>query len=308
MFAGQVAAMLGVLFLLGIHACFLDPAKEGILPQIFPEESLSRANGLMQLTVYTMIVSGPVAAGLLLDAFPTPPYVPVAMLVGTALLGLLVATGINRVPAIAAGEKFRINAFREFRQDFKEIRASLPLYRTVLAIAFFWSVGAVYLQNVIGYGRDLLHLSNAGISYLTASVSIGIGLGAFVAGKLSGDQVELGLAAHRVRSGLGVFGVFLYFVHQAIAPVFIGHFLLGFSGGIFIIPLQAYLQAHAGEHSKGRIIATSNVLTFTGVFLGAGLFALLSGPCRMQANQILLVMAVISFGRRGTSSRCCRIS
>ncbi len=151
------------------------------------------------------------------------------------------------------------------------------------------------MQNVIGYGRDLLHLSNTGISYLTASVSIGIGLGAFVAGKLSADRVELGLVP--IGSvGLGVFGVFLYFGHHSFAQVFIGHFLLGFSGGIFIIPLQSYLQAHAGEHSKGRIIATSNVLTFTGVFLGAGIFAFLSGPCRMQANQILLVMAVISFG------------
>ena len=114
------------------------------------------------------------------------------------------------------------------------------------------------MQNVIGYGRDLLHLSNTGISYLTASVSIGIGLGAFVAGKLSGDRVELGLVP--IGSvGLGVFGVFLFFGHHSVAQVFIGHFLLGFSGGIFIIPLQSYLQAHAGEHSKGRIIATSNV-------------------------------------------------
>ena len=295
MFMGHVVAMLVVLFLLGIHACFLDPAKEGILPQIFPDEALSRANGLMQLIVYTMIVTGPVAAGLLLDAFPSRPYIPVSLLVGMALVGWCVATGISRVPAIAAGEKFRWNSFREFRQDFAEICSSRALYRTVLAIAYFWFLGAVYLQNVIGYGRALLHLSNTGISYLTASVSIGIGLGAFVAGKLSGDRVELGLVP--IGSvGLGVMGVYLFLVHHFVAQVFIGHFLLGFSGGIFIIPLQSYLQAHAGEHSKGRIIATSNVLTFTGVFIGAGVFAFLSGPCRMQAHQILLVMAVISFG------------
>jgi acyl-[acyl-carrier-protein]-phospholipid O-acyltransferase / long-chain-fatty-acid--[acyl-carrier-protein] ligase len=295
MFAGHVIAMLAVLFLLGIHACFLDPAKEGILPQIFPDEALSRANGLMQLTVYTMIVSGPVAGGLLLDAFASKPYVPVAMLVGTALMGLAMATGISRVPATAAGEKIHWNAFGEFRHDFAEIRTSRPLYRTVLAIAYFWFLGAVYLQNVIGYGRDLLNLSNTGISYLTASVSIGIGLGAFLAGKLSGERVELGLVP--IGSiGLGVFGAFLFFAHHSIPQVFIGHFFLGFSGGIFIIPLQSYLQANADERSKGRIIATSNVLTFTGVFLGAGIFALLSGPCRMQPNQILLVMAAISFG------------
>ncbi|HEV1993264.1 MAG TPA: AMP-binding protein, partial [Candidatus Acidoferrum sp.] len=43
------------------------------------------------------------------------------------------------------------------------------------------------------------------------------------------------------------------------------------------------------------MIATSNVLTFTGVFLGAGLFALLSGPAQLQPHQVLLVMAAISF-------------
>jgi acyl-[acyl-carrier-protein]-phospholipid O-acyltransferase/long-chain-fatty-acid--[acyl-carrier-protein] ligase len=295
MFKGQVIAMLGVLFLLGIHACFLDPAKEGILPQIFPDEALSRANGLMQLTVYTMIVLGPVAAGLLLDAFLSKPYIPVAMLVGTALLGLVVATGISRVPAIAVGEKFHWNAFGEFWQDFTEIRRSRALFRTVLAIAYFWFLGAVYLQNVIGYGRDLLHLSNAGISYLTASVSVGIGLGAFVAGKLSGERVELGLVP--IGSvGLGACGIYLFLGYHSVVQAFAGHFLLGFAGGIFIIPLQSYLQANAGEHSKGRVIATSNVLTFTGVFLGAGIFAFLAGPCHMQPNQILLVMAVISFG------------
>ena len=294
MYFGNVSAMLALLFLLGIHAAFLDPAKEGILPQIFPEQELSRANGLMQLTVYTMIVSGPVAAGLLLDRFLQQPYIPVAMLIGTALLGLAVALGITRVPAIAAGEKFRWNAVGEFRREFREIRSTPALFQTVLAIAYFWFLGAVYLQNVIGYGRDLLHLSNTGISYLTAAVSIGIGLGAFVAGRLSGDQVELGLVP--IGSvGLGFFGVFLFFAHHSYYAALSGHFLLGFSGGIFIIPLQSYLQAHAGEHSKGRVIATSNVLTFTGVFLGAGLFELLSGVVGYKPHQVLLVMAAISF-------------
>jgi acyl-[acyl-carrier-protein]-phospholipid O-acyltransferase/long-chain-fatty-acid--[acyl-carrier-protein] ligase len=294
MFIGHVMGMLFVLFLLGIHAAFLDPAKEGILPQIFPDSHLSRANGLMQLTVYTMIVSGPVAAGLLLDAFLSRPYIPVAMLIGMALVGLAMAVGISRVPAIAAGEIFRWNAFSEFRRDFGEIHASRALFRTVLAIAYFWFMGAVYLQNVIGYGRDLLHLSNTGISYLTATVSIGIGLGAFVAGKLSGDRVELGLVPLG-SVGLGVFGVFLFFTPHSYALSLLGHFLLGFSGGIFIIPLQAYLQAHAGEHSKGRVIAASNVLTFTGVFLGAGVFMFLADVCKLHPNQVLLVMAALSF-------------
>ncbi len=295
MYVGHISGMLVMLFLLGIHSAFLDPAKEGILPQLFPEQELSLANGLMQLTIYSMIVLGPVAGGFLLDAFPSRPYIPIAMLVGLALTGLALATRITRVPPIGAQEKFRWNPLGEFLHDFAEIRASRPLFLTVLAIAYFWLLGAVYLQNVVGYGHDLLHLGNTGISLLTAAVSVGIGLGAFLAGKLSGDQVELGLVP--IGSvGLGVFGVGLYFAHNSFALALAGHFLVGISGGIFIIPLQAFLQSRAGEHSKGRVIAASNVLTFTGVFLGAGIFDLLSGLLRLGAHQVLLVMAAISFG------------
>ena len=291
---GHLTIMLATLFLLGIHAAFLDPAKEGILPQIFSETSLSRANGLMQMTVYSMIVLGPVVAGFLSDAFPRNRAISVAMLIGMALLGLFFATGITRVPAVSAGEKFRWNLVAEFWRDFGEIRASRALFQTVLAIAYFWMLGSVYLQNVNAYGRDLLHLGDTGISTLMAAVSVGVGLGAFVAGRLAGDQVELGLVP--IGSvGLGVFGVFLFFAHHNFAEAWVGHFLLGFSGGIFIIPLQAYLQAHAGEHSKGKVIAASNVLTFTGVFLGAGLCGLLSAVLKLPPNQILLVMAAISF-------------
>ncbi|MGE5326425.1 MAG: acyl-[ACP]--phospholipid O-acyltransferase [Deltaproteobacteria bacterium] len=294
MYQGHINAMLVALLLLGIHAAFLDPAKEGILPQIFPDEALSRANGLMQMTVYTMIVLGPVAAGFLMDGFEKRPFIPVAMLVGTALTGLVMALGITPVEAISPREKFRLNLFAEFWHDFAEIRASKALLQTVLAIAYFWFLGAVYLSNVIGYGRDLLHLSASGIGWLTASVSIGIALGAFLAGKLSSDQVELGLVP--IGSvGLGVFGTALYFTSHSFVLALAGHFMVGLSGGIFIIPLQSFLQARAGEHSKGKVIAASNVLTFTGVALGARLFGLLSGSLGFQPNQVLLVMGVVSF-------------
>ena len=246
MAVGQVAAMLAVLFLLGIHACFLDPAKEGILPQIFPDEDLSRANGLMQLTVYTMIVSGPVAAGLLLDAFLSKPYVPVSMLVGTALLGLVVARGISRVPAIAPGEKFRWNGFSEFWQDFRGNPRIARAFPNRPGHRLFLVSGRGLFAK-----RDRLRPRSFAFEQYRNQLPHGFGidrhgLGAFVAGKLSGDQVELGLVP--IGSvGLGVFGVFLFFGHHSFAQVFIGHFLLGFSGGIFIIPCNPTCRRTRGS-------------------------------------------------------------
>ncbi len=58
--------------------------------------------------------------------------------------------------------------------------------------------------------------------------------------------------------------------------------------------IAAFLQARAGRHSKGRMTAASNVLTFSGVALGAVLFGFLSGPFGLGAAQIVLVMTLIA--------------
>src|SRR5207247_11394346 len=95
--------------------------------------------------------------------------------------------------------------------------------------------------------------------------SMGMGLGVFLAGSRSGDQGELGLVP--IGSiGLGLFAIDLCFAAHSLANALAGHFLLGMSGGFFIVPLEAYLQQRAGEHTKGRIIAAANVLTFASVF------------------------------------------
>ncbi|PYV20989.1 MAG: hypothetical protein DMG24_20935, partial [Acidobacteria bacterium] len=133
-YSGSVPLMLAILFLAGTHSAFLAPAKEGILPQMLPDRDLSRANGLMQLTVYTMIIIGPVVAGVLRPSFRSQPWVPVAFLIPIALGSFAVSLGITRLPAIAPGEKLRLNAIAEFRKNFGEIRSSRDLFLTVLGI------------------------------------------------------------------------------------------------------------------------------------------------------------------------------
>ena len=293
-YSGRIPVMLAVLFLAGTHSTFLAPAKEGILPQMLPDRDLSRSNGLMQLTVYTMIIAGPALAGLLRPSFPSRPWVPVAFLIPLALGSFAVSLGVTRLPAIAPGGKFRLNAIAEFRKNFGEIRSSRDLFLTVLGIAYFWFLGTIYLQNVLIYGRDLLHLGDRGVTLLNACVSIGIGIGAFLAGKLSGDQVELGLVPMG-SIGLGLFAVDLCFSSHSLAHALVGHFLLGVSGGFFIVPLEAYLQQRAGEHTKGRVIAAANILTFGGVFVASGWRLVLTNVFHLGPDYVLLVMGVVSF-------------
>lgn len=293
-YSGRIPIMLAVLFLAGTHSTFLAPAKEGILPQMLLDRDLSCANGLMQLTVYTMIIIGPVVAGLLRPSFRGQPWVPVVFLIPMALGSFAVSLGITRLPAIAPCEKFRLNAIAELRKNFGEIRSRRDLFLTVLGIAYFWFLGTIYLQNVLIYGRDLLHLGDRGVTLLNACVSIGIGLGAFMAGKLSGDQVELGLVP--IGSiGLGFFAIDLCFTAHSFIHALLGHFLLGVSGGLFIVPLEAYLQQRAGERTKGRVIAAANILTFGCVFIASAWRLVLTNVFHLGPDSVLLVMGLISF-------------
>src|SRR5438132_7015237 len=56
LWSGGIAAMLGVLFLLGLLAACFAPAKYGILPEILGDRDLSRGNGLADLSTVVAVL------------------------------------------------------------------------------------------------------------------------------------------------------------------------------------------------------------------------------------------------------------
>jgi acyl-[acyl-carrier-protein]-phospholipid O-acyltransferase/long-chain-fatty-acid--[acyl-carrier-protein] ligase len=286
-------AMFAMLFMMGSVSVFVVPAREGILPEMFPDEDLSRANGLQQLTIYSMLFVGPLTAGVLLPFFPQRPFITSLILMAVALAGYAFSLNITRVPPSGYKAKFRWNILGEFLHDFAEIRSRRALLLTVLGIAYFWMLGAAYTLGVLIYGRGQLHLGNHRLSVLNGCVCLAIGAGAVLAGRLSKDKVELGLVP--IGSiGMAVFGMYLFVARHSHWRTLVGVCMLGMFGGLFIVPLKAYLQQRSGAHSKGRAIACSYLLSYSSVFLGWGLLWLLSGPFRLGANAIMAVMAAAS--------------
>lgn len=293
--ANHLSALLAVLFLLGVHSALLSPAKLGILPEILRDEDLSRANGLMELTTYSSIIVGTVLGGLLFASFSA--HVPgvMALLVAVAAIGALISLLVPNVPASGSQRAFRVNFVGECWSSLREVRTNRPLFLTILGIAYFWLLGSIFLTNVLVYGKSLMNLGDQDLAWLNACVSIGIGLGGVLAGKLSGDQVELGLVP--IGSiGLGIFAVDLYVAYTSYLHTFVSHLLLGLSGGLFIVPLNAYLQQRSEPTAKGRIIAAANVLTFSGVLVGSAITWLTSGPLGLSPNSLMLLAGIATFG------------
>ncbi len=291
--AGHVPSLLAVLFMMGAQSALISPARLGIIPELVPERDLSRANGLMELATFISIILGVVFGGALFAAAGARSSLPGAIMIGVAILGTACSLGVVRVPASGSRRPFRINFLAEAFADFRAIAARRPLLLTVLGVAWFWFLGMVFQLNVLVYGRDLMKLDDRGVTLLNACVSIGIGVGALIAGRLSGDMVELGLVPLG-SIGLGLFAIELGIAHTSLIHAAVIHALLGVSAGFYIVPLDAYLQQRSAPEERGRIIASSNFLAFTGVILGSGWIALTGGLLGWNPATVVLVTGILA--------------
>jgi acyl-[acyl-carrier-protein]-phospholipid O-acyltransferase/long-chain-fatty-acid--[acyl-carrier-protein] ligase len=96
---------------------------------------------------------------------------------------------------------------------------------------------------VILLGSESLHLSGTRTGLLVTALAVGIGIGSITAGWLSGDTVEIGLIPLGAAL-LGAAAILLGFAHSfAFSAVWLA--AAGFAGGLFIVPLNAFLQEHA---------------------------------------------------------------
>jgi len=297
--SGHLRMLLAVPFLMGLHSTFFSPAKYGILPEMLPEKDLSRANGLLETTTFMAIVLGTSLGGLLYAHWNTTPGKLNLVLVAVAVAGFFLSLGVEKVKPAAPGTPFSWNPFSGSLTGLREIRKDKTLWLTSLGVSYFWLLGA-FLMSVVGpLGKEVMLLNNQDTALLETFLAVGIGLGSLLAGKLSGDRVELGLVPLG-SIGLGVFAILTALFAPHSTPATMACLtLLGVSGGLFAVPLNAMLQQKSDVHHKGRIQATNNLLNSIGMILAFGILALLGGPLALSADKSLIVMAVLTFAATG---------
>jgi MFS family permease len=136
----------------------------------------------------------------------------------------------------------------------------------VVANTFFWFLGSLLLLNIVLYATDVLHVDESKSSYLLASLSLGIGIGSFLAGSVSKKRIETGMVLP------GLMGIFLMAAllcrpDLSYRTVLIQLALLGLASGFYVVPVNALIQHRPKPEEKGRTIAAANLLSFVGVAL-----------------------------------------
>lgn len=286
--SGQIPRMLGILFLLALQATFFSPAKYSILPELVADKDLSRANGLLEMSGFLAIILGTSLGGLMFAAWKEHLGTLGLTLVGIALVGAVASFAIPKVPASGATKTFTLNPWAEITHGFARFFRDKALWLTVVGIAYFWFVGALLQLDILLFGKEVLHLNEKYIGFLGTFLAVGIGLGSVLAGRLSGDKVELGLVPLG-SVAMGVFALLLSRSTSSYLQAATTLAFLGLSGGLFIVPLNASLQQKGEREEKGRLLATSNFLSTVGILLASGVLWLLRDHLQVPADRIILV-------------------
>ena len=287
-------AMAGV-FLMGVHSAFFGPSKYGLLPELLTERRLSWGNGVLELGTFLAIIMGGAIGGLLFKAFEGRQYWSAAIFIALAILGLLCSLGITRIPAADPNREFRANFLGDLFQQVGDIRRDRVLWLAVLGSIYFSFVGALVLQNAILFGMNTLQVGEVRTSYMQVALAIGVGIGSFAAGWLSGGKIEYGLVPLGA-IGLSVLSATLWKPGLAYRGALIELSLLGFFGGFFIVPISAIMQHRPDKGRRGAVLATGNLLSFVGIALASGVFWVATAGLGLPPRQIFLFSGAMTLG------------
>ncbi|MDP5035632.1 MAG: MFS transporter [Alishewanella sp.] len=276
----QYVYLLGVLFLMGAQSAFFGPVKYAILPQLLTDKQLLGGNAWVEMGTFIAILLGTVVGGLLVGINNANTWIGL-MVIFFALAGYLVSLQIPKVGVVENAPHFH---FAPWQQTLATVRISYQnrtLYLAIMAISWFWFLGASYLTQFPNFTKTVLRGDNTVVTALLVAFSVGVGIGSLLCERLSGKRVELGIVP--IGSiGLTCFGISLYFSTPATVssellslPAFLSSSfgwwvlldlsLIGMFGGLFIVPLYALLQQRANPTERARMIAANNI--FNALFM-----------------------------------------
>ena len=280
-------------FLISSQSALFGPSKYGLLPELLPERRLSWGNGIIELGTFLGSISASMASGYLAEHFRGREGLAGVVLLGCTVFGLITSLGITRVPAADPARTFRWNPFGDLHSQLNIIRGDRVLSWAVLGNSYLWFLAALLQFTIVIYGHDVLRVDDTHIGYLQAAVGIGIGIGSFAAGYLSGGKIEYGLIPLGAM-GMTVFSALLYNPGQTQLSAGVHLSLLGFFGGFFAVPLNALIQHRPRAEEKGGVIAAANLFSFVGVFAAAGAYYIFSSVLHQSAAGIFLDGAVLT--------------
>ncbi|MEM0923915.1 MAG: MFS transporter [Pseudomonadota bacterium] len=266
-----------VLFLMGAQSAMFAPIKYSILPQYLTRAELMGGNGLVQGFTFLAIIFGTIIGNELILTDGGLLIVS-CFVISVAVTGFVSSLYAMPAPPVAAPQPVDWVFPRAIWKLFSMCRQTKPAWRAILAISWFWFVGATFLSLLPAYAKEELGVNEGVLTVLLAGFSIGVAIGAIASETLS--RGEVGVTVPPVGAlGLAVMAIELWFATPPAPPegaelldraaffadwtgwrILIDFVILAAFAGMYVTPLNAVLQAESPDERRASYIACSNVI------------------------------------------------
>ncbi len=289
----QPALQLAAICLMGVHSTFFAPAKYGIMPEVLRPSQLAAGNGILELLTFVGIILGTFAGGWLAETLIHREVWSGALLAALASVGVLASLGIFKVPAADSSRKFNPNILGEIWSNLRVMKADRDLWRANWGNTAFFFVATLVQINLALYAQKVFHLKPTEQAWLQAALSLGIGVGSVLAGRLSRGRIEYGLVAPGAAL-MAVAGLWLGWPDLGRSAFTAALALLGLGGGLFIVPIVSVLQHRPSAQTKGAVQGAASWLSWVGIAAAAQTQTLLSGAAHLSYNQVFWVCGAVA--------------
>ncbi len=301
-----IPLMLLALTGLGAHSTFFGPIKYAILPQHLHKDEVLAGTGLVEAGTYLAILTGTILAGFI------SVQVAAAVVMVTAVLGYFMGKQVPPAPAQAVGEKIDFHIVRSSINVVKATMADKRVFYAILAISFFWTIGAILFIEFPPLAKNVLTAGKAVASLFLVVFSIGVAIGSTSINALLKNEVSarygpvsvvvMGLfivAFHLVCKAWqphdGLYTV-MEFVRLPLAiPLLLCLLGIAIAGGMFVVPLYAFLTTVVDKSQTARTVAANNIVN-SAAMAGGALLAIGLTHVGVTIVDQLLLAAVMCIG------------
>lgn len=300
-----IPLMMIALFAMGVHSTFFGPIKYAILPQHLKEDEVLGGTGLVEAGTYIAILVGTILAGVI-----AVEWAAVGVVV-TAIIGYFSGRQVPPAPPEHAETGIDWHIIRSSVNLIKSTMHIRKLYLAIASISFFWTIGAVLFIQFPPLAKNVLGADKEVASLFLAIFSVGIAIGSVAINRLLKGQVSARFAPASVIV-MGLFVVAFFFVcrnwqvigagelyniagfikHPDAIPLLATLLGIAVSGGMFVVPLYAFLTTTVPKDQTARTVAANNIVNSGAMVVGSLIALGLSAAGVTIVNQLLLGAAM----------------
>ncbi|HET6196569.1 MAG TPA: MFS transporter [Acetobacteraceae bacterium] len=300
-----IPLMMLALLAMGVHSTFMGPIKYAILPQHLHKDEVLAGTGLVEAGTYIAILAGTLLAGWISVEWAA------AGVVVTALLGYLTSLSVPPAPPLVPEQPIDRHVIRASIALVRNTMHDREVFYAILAISFFWTIGTVLFIQFPPLAKNVLLASKEVASLFLVVFSIGVAIGSIaVNALLKGDVsarhapasvLAMGLAVAcfylvcrvwSVHAGGGLMDVPEFLAQPLAIPVLLSLLMIAVAGGMFVVPLYAFLTTKVDPGQAARTVAANNIVNSGAMVIGAVIAGGLSWAGVPLVEQVLLSAAM----------------